>query len=115
MCAWGAPHGDHQSSNTRVLQLKLDAAGLATRHQAQLAGDGSKRIPAGCGDGLKQHAAGGVVAPDVPVDTSLHHFVYQGDFEGFRAFLAQLSLQEHFPSLLGAMQVSEYNKRRGSQ
>ncbi|WIA28257.1 hypothetical protein OEZ86_010812 [Tetradesmus obliquus] len=95
-------------------QLKIEA-GIA-RHLAQSAGasgaSGSQLNAAACGADAssrqqKSGACAGGVLHHHPESTSLHNFVYSGDFAGFKKALSMLAQHENFPHLLGALQMND--------
>jgi hypothetical protein len=100
------------------LQLNVEA-GLA-RHLSHPAGapsaHGSQVGAVACGSdsGARQRndgACSGNQLPHRPESTSLHNFVYNGDFAGFRQALSLLAQHENFPHLLGALQMNDAQVR----
>lgn len=79
----------------------------------QIAGDHTQYVNHGQGanaPGYDGQVLGPVLQgthPHPDSTTSLHHYVYNGDFESFRQQLTILSRHENFPRLLGALQASD--------
>jgi len=78
---------------------------IADDHTQHVNNDQSANAPGYDGQVLGPVLKGTHLQHDSTV--SLHHYVYHGDFQGFREQLTILSLHENFPRLLGALQASD--------
>jgi hypothetical protein len=101
-----------------LLQVKVDGgiacqlsqpAGASSAHGPQLNAVACGPEPCSCQH--KNGACDGESLHHRPESTSLHNFVYNGDFAGFKKALSQLAQHEHFPHLLGALQMNDAQVR----
>lgn len=98
------------------IQLEADIARHLSQPASAPSAHGSERDAVACGAELSSHqqideACDGDLLHHHSEPTSLHNYVYNGDFAGFRQALSLLAQHANFPQLLGALQMNDAKVR----